>query len=606
MENVIVVLIDSVYSKCVTEDRLGVSCTPFIDTLTNKGCFAPNVYSYGPYTDAATKGLYSGKPTLSDYGYYYSVGSSNDNHFKTFKLNGYETYGLYYPYYLISSKIEQYIDHSIYTSGFLYASVWNGKFEYYAKIQKERPLSKQEYNIVIKCMEMVFDCWMRFYDNYETQHGSNAIVRRLHDRRTGSGKIGLIKEYNLFCADQVRYMDTVLSEGMNHNLANINDFEFGKNAKPEFINEVYKRYASFFSKLERRNMFLNIKNNHLSVKKSLQRVRDFVKTGNKKELRYFGNYGMCVLSPQMTKKRSKSGNSASGKWQNLCSLDRQVKTILHMLGKRDDERPFYASLHCLEPHHDISFFSYDCDDMDQIFEELTYIRPIVDNCDNGFAGNLVYYLSLRYVDLCVKRLFEGLEKMHLLHNTTVMLVSDHGTSYVHYPIRNNVVNTFHKENYNIPVFIYNNSINRKKVCEGLFSAEDIYPTLYDIVGIKNKYGFNGTSMIRCPQGRRYVITEYMGPGCPDMVIREVWIAIRNEKYVLAYKNSIASPLDLEHPAYVYDLSIDPFELTNYAQNEDIIKSHELMEMKEAVKARFNEIQLETKAILLNFDNFHVI
>ena len=605
MDNVIVVLIDSVYSQCIFDKRLGVSCTPFIDTLIEKGFFAPNVYSFGPYTDAATKGLYSGKPTLSDYGYYYGIASSDDNHFKTFKLNGYETYGLYYPYYLVSSKHEKYIDHSIYTSGFLYDSVWNGKYEYYSNIQKVRELTDLEYDILIKCMELVFDCWFGFYRNIENQDGSDKIVQRLYNPQKGTGVDGLKQEYERFCLDKKKYMDNVLAEGIQHNLAKINNYEFEKNVNTKFMAEIYSCYSSFFKKLAKKNVFLNLKNNHISARKSLRRIGAFFKTKDKKELRYFGNYGMCVLSAQMTKKRALSGKNNSGAWQNLCSLNKQVSTVIDVLEKRDRSRPFYFSLHCLEPHHDISFFSYDCDDLEQIRTELDYISPVIDNVDKKFAGNLVYYLSLRYVDLCVKQLYNGLEKCGLLDNTTIMLMADHGTSYIHFPVRNHVVNTFHKENYNVPLIIYKRGMTKLQ-SNGFFDSSDIFPTLFDVVGIKNKSGFNGISGIQRPEGRKYVITEYMGPGCPDMLNREVWISIRNNKYVIAYQNPINKPLDKTHPVYLYDLSHDKTEQINYNTDLSLLNNNEIQYLIEQLNVRYMDIQKETKNIMNDFSEFTII
>lgn len=594
MNNVIVLLIDSVFSECLGTRRTEISSTPFIDSLKESAVYAPNVYSYGPYTDAASKALYCANKALDDYGYFFGLSSSEYNHFRLFYENGYETFGLYYPYYLLPSSVEKYIDHSIYTGGFKYTSVWGGKFEYYAKIKKTRPLTETEYKLLIKCTEVVFDSWLLFYDNIENVENGYIVKPLLNPRLNGSGKIGLEEEIAKFKKDPIAYIDVVLELGMSHPLASVNEYDYGRDQDVEFIRSIYKENKKFFSKLSRVNTLRNLKNNPLSIKKSFKNVGKFLKTKDKTELRYFGNYGMLLGHTGLMKKRS-----LGAKWQDLCSLNKQLEALFNNLDMRKDgeKRPFYASLHALEPHHNISFFSYDSLDHNVIKEELKYIQPVIDGCGKKFSGNLLYQVALRYVDLCIKRMYAELEKRNLLENTTVMLVSDHGTSYTFSPVRTRVVNTFHKENYNIPMLIWSKNIEKEKcgTYESVYCSDDVYPTLCDVVGITTPDCFTGSSMIQNKTGRDYVITEYMGPGVPDMIQKDVWISIRNYKYVIAYKNSIAADLNTGKPFCIFDLSKDPLENNNIAGK--IADNDEILRLKKLVNNRYEEIRGETKTFL---------
>jgi len=504
MKNAITLLIDSVYSETLGTKKTEISSTPFIDTLLEKSVFAPNIYSYGPYTDAASKGLYCANRTLDDYGYFFGLVSSDYNHFKLFKENGYETYGVYYPYYLLPSKIEKDIDHSLYTSGFKYTSVWGGKFEYYAKQKKNRELTQQEYNLLIECMRMVFDCWSIFYRNLENKEGSADIVKGTYNPKINStDKQGLDSEIEKFNADPIGYMNCVLDMGMQHPLAKINGYDYGCDRDFDFVREIYIKNAAFFKKLSRVNVCKNLFNNPISIKKSFESICNFVKTKDSAELRYFGNYGMLLSHTELMKKRS-----LSSKWQDLASLNKQIEVLLQNLDKKESDTPFYASLHALEPHHNISFFSFDSFNQELIKEELDYIAPLIDGCGKKFRGNLLYQLSLRYVDFCIKKLFSELENRGLLEDTVIMLVSDHGTSYTFDPVRTRVVNTFHKENYNIPMLIWDNDLPKEMAGEydGTFCSDDIYPTLCDVLGLKAPKQFVGSSIIKNPNGREYVIT----------------------------------------------------------------------------------------------------
>jgi len=600
MKNVIVLLIDSVYSDTLGNKRTEISSTPFIDSLKENAVFAPNVYSYGPYTDAASKALYCGNRTLDDYGYFFGLNSSEYNHFRLFSENGYETYGVYYPYYLLGSDIEKYIDHSLYTGGFKYTSVWGGKFEYYANEQKKRPLTEQECTLVSVGMRLVFDCWSLFYRNIEEQEGSGDIIHGIvNEKLKGTGKKGLDEEIRKFNADPKAYMDGVLKAGMDHELAKINEFDYGRDVDFDFYKEIYDKHNKFFKKLKRANVWRNLRNNPISIKRSFKNCWRFLKTRDKTELRYFGNYGMLLCHTGMMKKRS-----LTPKWQDLSSLNRQIEVLLNNLDKRDksSDKPFYASIHALEPHHNISFFSFDSFDHGLIDEEIEYLSPMIKGCGKKFSGNLLYQVSLRYVDLCVKRLYTKLEERGLLDDTVIMLVSDHGTSYTFDPVRTRVVNTFHKENYNIPLLIWDKNISKEAAGSytGTYCSDDVYPTLCDLLGIEAPKQFTGKSMMKNKSGREYVITEYMGPGVPDMLQREVWISIRNDKYVVAYKNPISKELDMDNPCCVYDLTADPDELKDLSTK--IGDSDELCEMKKILNARFVEIQNNTTLFLRKEEN----
>lgn len=596
MNNVIVLLIDSVFSDCLGNQKTQISATPFIDSLKENAIFMPNVFSYGPYTDAATKALYCGNRTLDNYGYFFGLNSSEYNHFRLFKENGYETYGLYYPYYLLGSEIEKYIDHSIYTGGFKYISVWGGKFEYYASEKCKRDLSNQEYLLLEKCLDLVFDCWLTFYHNLDFQLGSDSIVRNLFNKTLhGLGHSCLIREHQDYLENRRAYLDRVLEQGLNHPLANINEFDYGRNEDITFVKKVYKNNKRFFSKAARVNFIKNLINNPINFRRSIKKLCLYIKNHDRTELRYFGNYVMLMFSIRMMIKRSQRPQ-----WQDVASLNKQIEVIFQELDKRPsaNNAPFFASIHALEPHHNISIFSFDSYNSELVQNELAYLSPLIEDCGRDFSGNLLYQLSLRYVDYYVKKLFSELENRRMLTNTTVMLVSDHGTSYFFNPIRSRVVNTFHRENYHIPMLIWGKNIAKNQIGtnENVFCSDDIFPTLCDIVGIDIPKCFTGNSMLKNTYGREYIITEYMGPGVPDMINREIWISIRNKNFVIAYKNRINKPLDIENPVIIYNLQRDPEENKNW-KNMIGIKDNEITYLVQKIEERYKCLQKDSEAYL---------
>lgn len=589
MKNVIFILADSIFSECMGCGRTEKSSTPFIDKMANEGFYASNVYSYGPYTDAATIGLYCANPTLENYGYYFGINTAPYNHFKLFKEAGYETFGLFYPYYLISSKTKKDIDWPIYTGGFKYESVWGGKLQYYKDRKDQNGLTDLEYKLIEKCMDMVFDCWLGFYSDIENSNYAAIVSTLKDDTLGGSGVVGLKREVEAFKKDPRRYIDNLLELGMEHPLAKVNEFDYGKIVDKKFLSEIYERHSKELSLISRINTKYALKNSPLRVKKAVGQLRKYVKTHNSSDMRYIANYGMLLFSNKMMIDRSLKQRN----WQEVASLNKQIETLMEALRKRKDtSKPFYASIHALEPHHNVSYFSFDSFDHALIDEEFKYITSLLPHLGGDFCGNVIYQLSLRYVDLCVKRLVDNLKKLSLIDDTVIVLVADHGTSYTFNPLRNTVVNTFHKENYNIPVMIWAKDMKNKMRTDSLFMSGDILPTVMHYAGLDGSF-LKGYNMTENSDGRDFIVTEYMGPGVPDMINREVWISVRSENYVIAYRTPISKDINLESPALMYDLRLDPSEL----YSKKVADNKEIKMMKSAAARRFKEIQSNTKSFL---------
>ena len=595
--NVITILVDSVFSDCLSNYRTKESTTPFLDSIIPDSLFTRNIFSYGPYTDAATKGLFCGNKTLDDYGYYFSINSSEYSHYRIFKESGYETIGLYYPYYLISSKVEQYIDHSIYTSGFLYESIWNGKFQYYADKKRKNGLSAIEYSILKKFVTMLFDCWLIFYQNMK-KGKSGYIIDKIKDNSI-DGLGLLLEEKNKYEKNKHEYIQTILDLGMKHPLAHINDYDYNKLVLQDNVSFAFNNNKNFINKLQKIEFARNLKNNHLDGERLANGIIGALVPKKKKDFRYLKNFGMSLFGNKFLKYMSNKD-----KWQIEASMMSQINSIFDFIDKRgnDEKTPFYISMHTEEPHNRLTYFTYDIADYDLIEEEFKYLTPLLDNIGEDFAGHIIYQLSLRYVDLCLKRLFEGLEKRNLLSTTTIMVMADHGSSYTFNPLRNTVVNNFYIENYKTPLLIWNQERGClwKKEYKGYYQGADVFTTLCDVLGIDTEGKFSGQSIIKNENGRDYVITEYMGPGCPDMLSREVWMSINNKKYLVAVKATIDKKLTYDNIVEIYDLFSDPSQSINLV--DECRDNKEILGLLELLNVRFLKIGKSTVEYIERIDD----
>ena len=582
------ILADSVISDCLGNGRTEGSSTPFIDNLINDGVYAKNVYSCGPYTDAATKALYTGEPTLDNYGYYYQINNAKCNMYEIFHNAGYETYGFYYPYYLISSNIKKYIDHSVYLSGMVFSSIWNGKLSFYAEIQKIRKLSATEYHLVKRLLNIQFEAWENFYIDILNYKDSRVII----ESNTSIPQIQralsqIMKEKRKFILSPRTYIDDVLKMGMNHRLATINCVNMDKTINKHYIKNIYSKNSTLFIKAAKIEKKRNLANNKFSLTKAMKGMRAFLLNHEINELRYSINFIRCLYAVEEMKK-----SSLNDGWQLIASARKQIDGLISILNNRKNTTPFFASVHFLEAHNPVSCFSYDIMNESYTNEEMEALDKTISSCGEKFAGNITYQMSLSYIDLCVKKLYSYLQGSGLLYNTTILLVADHGSSFSYYPLRKQVVNTFHTENYKTPMILWNLEGHIKKKDENhLWSAIDVLPTLLHGVGVPIPSTMKGFDIVTNDEGRQYVITEYMGPGCPDMLEREVWISARDDSYVVGVRQRIDQKFMIDNITTVYYLENDPDEKHNLVQSN--YKIDEIQYLLDAIRNRFEEIQRNT-------------
>jgi hypothetical protein len=97
-------------------------------------------------------------------------------------------------------------------------------------------------------------------------------------------------------------------------------------------------------------------------------------------------------------------------------------------------------------------------------------------------------------------------------------------------------------------------------------------------------------MLRQQEDRKFVIGEYMGPGCPDMLKRPIWFSARDEKYIIAYKVGVYQEFDEGELAEVYDLTRDPKAFYNINDKIDRKKIEYLLE---PLRLRHIEIRKDT-------------
>lgn len=589
--NAICFFVDSVMWDCISTNRAKVSPTPFLDSLKKEGLVANKLYSHGPYTDAATRSLFTGRNCLDDFGYYFKLNTSPITHYKLFHDAGYETYDFHYPYYIKGNKINEAIDHRIYTGGFEFGSEWGGLYYYYNEIIRNRELNNTELSLLQKRIEYMFESWMLYLKDAITNPESLLMHKQAFDNYDVLGALEILnEEYNKFISGQKDYIIDFISKGLSHRLATLDSTTVEAYMSPQFMIEyVEKKYKKLFQQISRANFKANFINNLPSLKRILWGCKELIRKHDKSGLHFLMRYILNIRSMRQMSKFWKKP-----RWQYGHSARVNYDLASEIIGQRDNtNKPFYMFFHVGEPHYKINFFTYDVQDEAIIDEEMAVIQDYVDQLGVHFKGDLTYLLSLRYSDYQIERFCNRLKDMGFWDNTSILVISDHGTSHSGFPLHNKLVNCFDEECYHIPMLIRHPGMNPVEINTYQYS-KDVFPTFADILGIPQSEFFKGRSMLKETEPRPYIVTEYMGPGCPDISSRRIWFSARDSHFIVAYKVGIYEEFAAGELAEVYDLAKDP---NGYYNINDSVDRSRIQYLLDAIKERYEEIKRDTEVFL---------
>ena len=595
-QNVITIFVDSVTWEAVGSTRSSISPTPYLDSLKKEALTASSLYSHGPYTDAAKTSLLTGRNCLDDFSYYFRENSSPTSDLKLFHDAGYETYCFHYPFWIYGNKFRRYIDHLIYTAGFVFGSEWGGMFGHYSDIASTRDLTEDEQKLLSIRFRLFFEAYINYVD--DILYNNEAAM--LHGPNVDKGsyvkaKELLEEEFRRFKENSVEYIKDFNRQGMNHPIATLQLWSIDDIVSRDFLEEISRQNDDFFKKISRNNFKANFWHTMPSIKWVIWSIKRYLSTKNKEYLFFLLNYKF-LLHP-FEEMRSVWGRP---KWQVSNSIHSVLESGVEVLRKRGrgESRPFYMYFNTDDPHKNIAMFAYDVQDKKVVGDQIRVLNEYADQVGTKFKGSLLYFLSLRYVDYEIEKFCNEIQKLNLWDNTTLLVLTDHGSSFTYYPLHNARVNCFYDECYHIPVLLRTPGFKGINV-ETYQTSKDILPTVCDLVGLDKPSGFNGHSMLDPSRPiQSFVITEYMGPGCPDMTTKRMWLSIRDVNYLIGYKVGIFESFEDGELAEVYDLKSDPLAYYNVNNRVDI---QSIAYLLKPLENRYNQIKKETYSFLNSID-----
>lgn len=576
-KNIVFLVVDSLMSDRMFSNEYGLSTTPFLDSIKNQCVIARNVYAQGPFTEAGTKGLLTGRDTLDDEGYFLRYHKSKTFITNIFKDAGYQTHSLIYPTCLYSDWIFDKLDGIYYTSEMLYDVFWEQKFKHYIEYKKNNKLDKRDIQDCIELFDVIFVAWLKFL-NPDSE--KERVLLEPFDRDFNySEKFNILSnEYERFKRDKEGYVDEYLNVAPAHPINNIKSEITANFICNEAINGAFALHKKFEKRLVQKQFFYNLKNNRLTLQCLKSMMESLKKVIDKQT---FGEavYWLKTLTRGKDVWRYKKGKD----YKQLLSARTQLKHIENLLNT-DTNVPKFITAHLEEPHYFTTFFSYDSGDENLISAELDYADEYVKSLKGNYRGLISYDLAIRYIDRQIEDFVDDLEKTGELDNTIICIVADHGSSYNCYPYRHRIVNNCHTENFKIPFIIYEKGSVKREISH-IATSKDVIPTILDYIGEEVPMEITGESLLNANCDKKFAITEYMGPGCPDMRRNKACITIRNRRYLIAFESNLKEAFNEHNITEIYDLSVDKLEMCNIKS----VRNEQINEMISALNKRYDEI-----------------
>ena len=549
-KNNIFIVIDSLYYDKTIGNEYHPSTMPFLDKLRSSGITCTNMYSEAPYTEAALVSLLCGIDTLKKGGYIRKL-YGKETIMETFKNNGYETFcncvqPLVYPSFSYQGLTEEY-----YNICYEFETLWSYRLEFYSKQYKINGLDDKTLNVIADLLNDNLKTWIIFLESLKNNQKITSFIYKYVDTTDVNNNLNKVKEeYNKFKIDKISYVKALLDSGKNHQLFKIHTYNLSKKMSEENMQKLYNRYKKIIKKMLFKNMYYNLRNNKLILKPKEERkglIKAYINAIYNRFLYDKIDYNI------------KSKKAAP-------SMDTTFKHFESWLLERNNDKPYFAYIHLDDCHSKEMFYTYDTDDFNKLDEEFKAIDNYMSKLPKNYKGSISYDVSLQYADICLKRLYNFLDKNNMLDNVNIMICADHGSSYTFDPYRSNYVNNVHRENYNMPFVIWNKELKPRIVNE-LYNTKDIPATILDLNNIKIPKEYDGMSILK-ESGRNYVLLENVCGGCPDYNLRDFMLGVRNKNYLVVMNLNIHKPFEEGQIIAVYDLKTDKKELYNLKDSID--------------------------------------
>jgi len=213
-----------------------------------------------------------------------------------------------------------------------------------------------------------------------------------------------------------------------------------------------------------------------------------------------------------------------------------------------------------------------------------------------------YDAEIRFVDNCIKDLFDVLISLGVDKNTFIIVTGDHGEEFFEHGGYHSHEN-FYDEMLRVPLIIYGPGVPNK-VIDGQVEQINIAPTILHLLEEKEEPSFKGRSLLNEKPESESIISEvsvdYIRSEKGKIVIKTDFrtrkASVRTERNNEKWKYIYSAKTGQEE---LYDLATDPNEKNNLLKGEIDFKTKDIWEeLKEKLEKHFKieEEQLRIKKI----------
>lgn len=360
----------------------------------------------------------------------------------------------------------------------------------------------------------------------------------------------------------------------------LNRYQRNQISKLQMIEILSKNYEDILhSTLKYVNQFedLNIKSKNFNIKNKSKIVEEIKILKQNPELilnkflefdyLYYKFLGVSKISKSV-KFYVKTKEKFRAKINNVINLfprrkiyeSREIFNRFKIFLSTKDKNPFLAFIHLFDVHEakNLTFklsYSYI-----KNFIKLLFLRKFK-------FGGFVYDLAVMHVDSEIGKFYKFLKKNKLLENSRVVITSDHGlkAGFPHRAkthLRTDLSQQFFEEFLKVPLIFYP-KLNKNFDQTKLSSHIDFAPTLLDICEIPKENNFKGKSILDKGYSTPFVLAENTGSGICDVLSKNIYICLRNQKIKIVYE--VSSKIIKERD--VFDIVKDPNEFNNLVKSD---------------------------------------
>lgn len=421
------------------------------------------------------------------------------------------------------------------------------RFEHFKEKFDNGIISEEEKEICGILLFEAFETWIKqAFDILNNNKEASLLVKLVKDIDTVKEVYNELKyELEVFLENRILYIENIFVQWKKHKLIMMNT-KYNRHKKlplKQYIDESYSNklstYQEKYSNIIRKQYcdFNYIIGTLLRNKRGYKDFKGIVHN----YMRYYGNKYLATYLPSITENSKVE-----------VSMPTQFEFFLNSILECDKKNEkYFAYIHVQDFHLPSVFHTVDSSNKKQLDEEFKKAFNLLDDMDYDYRGNILAALSAHYCDSKLHDLFDKLNKQ-LDNNFLFVVTADHGYPSYEDPIRPMVYNQTYTEAFHIPCIIYDNYKQMPERDNNLLSNIDIFKIIQQKAGIK----------VTTSERRNYILSEYGGPGCPDISVKPIWYTLITEEYRISVECPLCEDISYERIASIYMLKNDPKQKIN--------------------------------------------